>query len=123
MRGLALFYEARMNIFVFVSADAEMFGFSLLGDGSNLPPTAGGKWTPHATIRWSARDINRYTSETELAMMNLRTRGYYLLKRSATVLRFPQPHRLSGWVSYPNTLSQPPDPLVTDVTMATDVIG
>ena len=85
-----------MNVFLFVSADADKVGLSLLADGSNLPAIPGGGWKPHAAIFWSQRDIGRYTADIELAMMHLRTRGYFHACRTATVMPFPQTHRQSS---------------------------
>ena len=77
--------------FVFENGCPDVVGLSVLQDGSNLPKTCDSKheWKPTKRAVMNYGSLRGLTVDIELALSNLRTRGYHIGPTSAVVINFP----------------------------------
>ena len=84
-------------VYVFRSSDDEIWGFSLIADGSNLPAAPNGvTWIQKDVTSLTAMALGEYLPDPHAATANLIMRGYHLYLSSAQIVRFPAPHRNSS---------------------------
>ena len=78
-------------VFVFENGCPDYVGLSVQQDGSNLPKTCTSRydWRPTNRVATSPSALRGLTIDVELALLNLRTRGYHIGRTSAVVLNFP----------------------------------
>ena len=80
------------DFFVFITADPQLRGLSLLRTGENLPRT----WSPFVMASLTLDNLKRHALDPELALLNLKTKGFHIARITAQVLQFPQPNRHSA---------------------------
>ena len=62
---------------------ADVFGFSVEVDGSNLPAlTNGQRWIPLGIALNSPSEFAEFTADPRTALINLRARGYHFARRA-----------------------------------------
>ena len=67
------------SVYVFVSDDEAACAFSTQPDGSNVPAySSGGHWMRRDAISMTRESIERYVFDAEIAIANLRAKGYHL---------------------------------------------
>jgi hypothetical protein len=72
-------------------------GLSLQRDGENLPRlTDNSIWSPHAVAALTREHLQRHALDPDLALLNLKTKGFHIVRVTAQVLPFPQSHRPSA---------------------------
>jgi hypothetical protein len=76
-------------VYVFVSDDRDACAFSTQEDGANVPPpTSGSHWTRRDVIMMDEKGIHRYVFDADIAIANLRAKGYHISKMCVEVLPF-----------------------------------
>lgn len=86
--------EPATDIHVFVASDGATLGLSVMADGSNLPQDFA--WERRDVVPMIAERLALHVTNAHVAMTNLIMRGYHLSRRSAQILRFPEPNRNSS---------------------------
>jgi len=85
------------DFFVFITADPQVRGLSLLRNGDNLPSLMdNGSWSPFVMASLTLDNLKRHALDPELALLNLKTKGFHIARVTAKVLQFPQPNRHSA---------------------------
>ncbi|MFZ0849660.1 MAG: hypothetical protein WAO08_10720 [Hyphomicrobiaceae bacterium] len=81
------------TVYVFTCNNREFNGFSLKEDGANLPilaSTSKCTWTLVRAIPMSGTDLKPFARDVQVALVNLRTRGYHIARNTAVVLTLPR---------------------------------
>lgn len=82
------------TVYVFTCSNPEFNGFSLKEDGTNLPTlanTSDCRWTLVRKVPMSAMHLQPFTRDAQVAVVNLKSRGYHIARDRAVVsniLRF-----------------------------------
>jgi hypothetical protein len=89
--------DKSIDVYVFICADPAVRGLSLRRSPEDLPePENGSDWLPVAVTTLTAEGIKRHALDPDLAVRNLRTKGYHVARLAAQVLKFPHAHRRSA---------------------------
>jgi hypothetical protein len=83
--------EPAAEIHVFVATDGATLSLSVMADGGNLPRDV--TWEHRDVVPMIAERLALHVTNAHVAMTNVIMRGYHLSRRSAQILRFPEPHR------------------------------
>jgi len=77
------------TVYVFSCSNPEFDGFSLKEDGTNLPAlasTSNCRWTLVRTVPMSRVHLQPFARDVQVALVNLRSRGYHIARNTAVVL-------------------------------------
>jgi hypothetical protein len=80
----------RSTIYLFTCGNADFKGFSLHQDGANLPTLCGAperSWRFVRAIPMSTADLRPFAGEVQVALANLKTRGYHIAHNRGAVRR------------------------------------
>jgi hypothetical protein len=82
------------DVYVFISGNPDVRGFSLERWGQNLPrlPDNSG-WLPIAVASLTLANLERHALDPAIALLNLNTRGYHIARVSAEPTPFPHAFR------------------------------
>jgi hypothetical protein len=85
------------DVYVFICSDPAVRGLSLDRDGKNLPKLESGSvWMPIVATTLALEHLRRHALDPDLAVLNLRTKGYHVARITAEILEFPHAHRQSA---------------------------
>ena len=87
------------HVYVFISDNHQLYGFSVVSNGSNMPKGTGvAIWEKREEIPLTAAALAKYAKDQDPqnAITNLIMRGYHITRISAEVIPFPTPHRSSS---------------------------
>jgi hypothetical protein len=85
------------DFFVFITADPQLRGLSLMRTGENLPRLMDNRtWSPFVMASLTLDNLKPHALDPELALLNLKTKGFHIARITAQVLQFPQPNRHSA---------------------------
>ena len=87
------------RVYVFISDNRELYGLSVVSNGSNMPTGTGvAIWEKREEIPLTAAALTKYAKDQDPqnAITNLLMRGYHITRISAQVIQFPTPHRSSS---------------------------
>jgi hypothetical protein len=79
------------TVYVFACSNPEFDGYSLEEDGANLPTlasTSDCKWTLVRAVPMSRIHLQPFVRDVQVAVVNLKCRGYHIAHRTAVVLNF-----------------------------------
>jgi hypothetical protein len=79
------------TVYVFVCSDPEFDGYSFKEDGGNLPTLASTtdcRWTLVRAVPMSRIHLQPFVRDVQVAVVNLKCRGYHIARRTAVVLNF-----------------------------------
>ena len=89
--------DKALVVYVFICSHPAVRGLSLERDGKNLPKLEGGSvWTPIAATTFAFENLKRHVLDPDLAILNLRTKGYHVARIAAEILELPHAHRRSA---------------------------
>jgi hypothetical protein len=78
-----------IDVYVFICANPAVRGLSLRQSPENLPkPEDGSDWLPVAVTTLTTEGIKRHAPDPNLAILNLRTKGYHVARVTAQMLSF-----------------------------------
>lgn len=80
----------RSIVYLFTCGSADFKGFSLHKDGANLPTLCGAperSWRFVRAIPMSTVDLPPFAGDVQVALANLKTRGYHIAHNRGTVRR------------------------------------
>jgi hypothetical protein len=87
----------RKDFFVFISRGSTVRGLSLLRSGENLPRLIdNAAWAPFVVASLTLDNLRRHSRDPELALLNLKTKGFHIARLTAQVLPFRQRARRSA---------------------------
>ena len=87
------------RVYVFISDNRELYGLSVVSNGSNMPTEMGvAIWEKREEIPLTNAAVAKYAKDQDpqSAITNLIMRGYHITRISAEVIPFPTPHRSSS---------------------------
>jgi hypothetical protein len=80
----------RSIVYLFTCGSPDFKGFSLHQDGANLPTLCGAperSWRFVRTIPMSTADLRPFAGDVQVALANLKTRGYHIAHNTGAVRR------------------------------------
>jgi hypothetical protein len=80
----------RSIVYLFTCGSADFKGFSLHQDGANLPTLCGAperSWRFVRTITMSTADLRPFSADVQVALANLKTRGYHIAHSTGAARR------------------------------------
>jgi|SRR6185295_11896777 hypothetical protein len=81
MRQFQGMRQLRPTVYQFTFGSGDFKGFSLYQDGANLPTLCGAperNWRFVRAIPMSATDLRPFARDVQIALANLKTRGYHI---------------------------------------------
>jgi hypothetical protein len=80
----------RSTVYLFTCGSADFKGFSLHQDGANLPTLCGAperSWRFVRAIPMSTADLRPFAGDVQVALANLKTRGYHIAHNTGALRR------------------------------------